>query len=483
MRYSNRLPIGLALPLALSLMALASRGAIAAPWEADAASQGGVTWPLQEAVVASWGGVTPPLQSRQAVTQTYTLYLPIVGYNACSSPFSYNESLRYNLTIIQAADAWQKSCYQGQGVTVAVVDTGIDLDHPDLQARLVSGKTFVDGTSSADDDYGHGTHVAGIVAAVANNGGVIGVAPEANLMPVKVLDSSGSGSLYDVAQGIEWAADHGADIINLSLGTVYDSYTVEDAVDYAYDKGALVVAAGGNCGGSTYYYNGCDYQNQTFYPGAYGHAMSVAATDSSDARASSSNQGSYIEIAAPGSSVYSTYYGGGYAYMSGTSMATPHVSGLAALIWSQHPTWTNKQVRARIRATAVDLGASGWDQSFGYGRIDAAAAMGVTASASAAAADATTGAAEPPAVRTATGARAAYVPGEILVKFRTGFTAGRVMSMAQLEAANVQVAGTLDQIGVQRWTVTAGQEQAVLAQLRASAGVAYAELNYRVTIQ
>ncbi len=458
MRCSDRLPIGLALPLALGLMALASRGT----------ALGAVTAPLQDAVAASLG--------QQAITQTYTVYLPVVARNACGTPFSYNESLLYNLEIIQAADAWG-SCSQGQAVTIAVVDTGIDLDHSDLQANLASGKSFVDGVSSANDDYGHGTHVAGIVAAVANNGGVVGVAPLATLMPVKVLDNQGSGSLYAVAQGIEWATDHGADIINLSLGSVSDSSTLEDAVEYAYDEGVLLVAAGGNCGSSTYYLSGCDYQNQPLYPGAYDQVMAVAATDSGDARAGFSNQGSYIEIAAPGSSIYSTYSGGGYTTMSGTSMATPHVAGLAALIWSQHSGWTNKQVRARIRATAEDLGASGWDQQFGYGRIDAAAAMGVTQSTSAA------GAGAGPVEPLAASAQAAYVPGEILVKFRDGFTASQVMGQAQLGAAEAQVSGVIDQIGVQKLAVSPGQEQATLAQLRASAGVAYAELNYRVTVQ
>ncbi len=472
MRYSNRGAIGLALPLALGWLALAGRGTFAAPGEVVAA-------PHQDAVAVSWGGVTSSLQSQSVATQAYTLYFPIVGRSVCGTLFNYNESLHYNLDIINATEAWG-SCSRGQDVVVAVVDTGVDLDHPDLQARLVSGKSFVDGVSSANDDYGHGTHVAGIVAAAANNGGVVGVAPLATLMPVKVLDSAGSGTLYAVAEGIEWATDHGADVVNLSLGSVSDSSTLEDAVEYAYDEGVLVVAAGGNCGSSSYSYNGCDYQDQPFYPAAYAEALAVAATDSSDDRASFSTQGSYIEIAAPGSSIYSTYYDGGYAFMSGTSMATPHVSGLAALIWSQHPTWTARQVRAQIRATAVDLGSGGWDQSFGYGRIDAAAAMGDTASASAAGA----GPVPPPAASTAAASgQAAYVPGEILVKFKDGFTAGQVMGQAQLAAGDVRVAGAIDRLGVQRWTVTPGQEEAMLARLRVSAGVAYAELNYRVTIQ
>jgi type VII secretion-associated serine protease mycosin len=480
MRYSHRLTIGLTLPLALSLMWLAGRFTNVLAGRSIVAPHAMVQSPPAKPLTGDEPSDARALVSQQAITQTGTtsVYLPLIFRNACATPFNYDESLTYNLQKINAAQAWQ-SCYQGQGVTVAVVDTGIDLYHPDLQANLVTGKSFVAGVSSPDDDYGHGTHVAGIVAAVANNGGIIGVAPAARLMPVKVLDDQGSGSIYDVAEGIEWAADHGARVVNLSLGSVSDSATLADVVDYAYNKGVLLVAAGGNCGGASYYLNGCDYQNQPIYPAAYADVMAVAATDSSDARSSFSTQGSYIEIAAPGSSIYSTYLDGGYATLSGTSMATPHVAGLAALIWSQNPGWSNRQVRARIRDTAQDLGAAGWDEQYGYGRIDAAAAMGVLQAA--AAIDAGAGPVEP--ARAAASAQAAYIPGEILVKLRAGFTVSAVMGQAQLGTAEVKVAGTLNQLGVQKLAVTAGREQAVLAQLRASEGVAYAELNYKVTVR
>lgn len=169
-------------------------------------------------------------------------------------------------------------------------------------------------------------------------------------MPVKVLDQQGSGSVYTVAEGIEWAVNHGAAIINLSLGTVADSATLKTAVDYAYNNGVLIVAASGNCGDTSYYLNGCSYQDQPVYPGAYTNVMAVASTDSYDNQSSFSNQGSYIEIAAPGSNIYSTYLSGGYATLSGTSMAAPHVAGLAALLRSQNSSWTNQQVRAQIRS-------------------------------------------------------------------------------------------------------------------------------------
>ncbi|MEW5960747.1 MAG: S8 family peptidase [Chloroflexota bacterium] len=420
------------------------------------------------------------LTGRQALTQTntYTFYLPLVFRNACADSFSYNETLRYNLTKINIEAAWQR-CSQGQGITIAVIDTGVDLDHPDLQANLVTGKTFVSGTGTADDDQGHGSHVAGIIAAVHNNGGVIGVAPEASLLPVKVLDSAGSGSISDVADGIIWAADNGADVINLSLGSVAGSATLKAAVDYAYNQGVLLVVAGGNCGDAAYYLNGCSYQDQPLYPGAYTNVIAVAATDSSDNQSSFSNQGSYIDIAAPGSTIYSTYPAGSYATMSGTSMATPHLAGLAALVWSQNSDLTSQEVWAQIRNTADDLGASGWDQQFGYGRIDAAAAMGALQTTSTTAADDSLAEISAAAAET----QAPYIAGELLLKLRTGFTVNQVLDPVELGTADAKVADTIDQIGVQKLTVTSGQEQTVLAQLRNSMGIEYAELNYVVTIR
>lgn len=416
--------------------------------------------------------LTNQISTTQA--SSYTLYLPVIINNSCS--FNYNETIWYNLEKINAEESWQ-NCYPGQDIIVAVVDTGIDLDHPDLQANLVSGKSFVSGTSTADDDQGHGTHVAGIIAGVSNNGGIIGVAPNASLMPVKVLDSQGSGTLYDVADGIEWATDNGANVINLSLGSVSDSATLQAAVDYAYNQGVLLVAAGGNCGDATYILNGCSYQDQPIYPGADANVMAVASTDSSDNQSSFSNQGSYLEIAAPGSSIYSTYPSGTYATMSGTSMATPHVAGLAALIWSQNSDWTNQEVRAQIWNTAQDLGSSGWDNQFGYGRIDAAIAMSSLQTTSTL--DTNT---ETLASDAAIEAEASYIPGEILFKLRDGVAVNQVIDSDKLAQAEVTVAGTIEQIGVKRLTVTTGQEQAVLELLLNSSAVEYAELNYVVTI-
>jgi type VII secretion-associated serine protease mycosin len=474
---TQKLILGLTVLLAINLVWFVSSFVNVQAARLNTATYAVVLSPPEAALAGRETSTTKLLVSQQAVTTTYSyfLYLPLISRDFCANAFSFNETIRYNLDKINIQEGWR--CYQGQGVTVAVIDTGIDLDHPDLQANIVAGKSFVSGVSSPDDDGGHGTHVAGVVAAVNNNGGVIGVAPAASLMPVKVLDSQGNGSTYNVAAGIEWAADHGATVINLSLGSVSSSSTLKAALDYAYNRGVLLVAAGGNCGDSAYFLNGCSYQDQPVYPAAYANVMAVASTDSSDNQSSFSNQGSYIEIAAPGSSIYSTYPSSGYTTLSGTSMATPHVAGLAALIWSQNPSWSNEEVRAQIRNTAQDLGASGRDNQFGYGRINAAEAMSAVQTTSVA----TAAPAEASPLAAAT--QAAYVPGEILLKLRTGFTVNRALDPAQLAAADVKVADTIEQIGVQKLTLRAGQEQALLTQLLNSGAVEYAELNYVVTIQ
>lgn len=253
----------------------------------------------------------------------------------------------------------------GLGVTVCVVDTGIDQDHPDLQANIVSGKNFVAkgvtvDPNKWDDDNGHGTHVAGTVAALDNTIGVIGVAPQSSLLAAKVLDRTGSGYLSNVIAGIDYCVSSGADVISMSLGTSSDVQAMHDAVDAAYAQGVLLVAAAGN-----------DYGGSVSYPAAYDSVIAVSATDSSDALASFSSVGSEVELAAPGVSVLSTWKGGGYNTISGTSMATPHVSGVAALAIEANPTLTNVEIRALLQSTATDLGAAGRDTSFGYGLVDA----------------------------------------------------------------------------------------------------------------
>jgi len=272
-------------------------------------------------------------------------------------------SSQWGLTKIGAPQAWDVTT-GGSDLIIAIVDSGIDLDHPDLSGKIILGYDYVNEDWDPDDDFGHGTHVAGIAAAWTNNGkGVAGVSWGARLMALKALDADGSGGYADVASAVIYAADHGAQVINLSLGGDYDSQALHDAVIYAHDAGCVVVAATVNSGGAV------------LYPAKYAEALAVAATDSNDMWAGFSNYGPEVDVAAPGVSIYSTYLGGGYTYKSGTSMAAPHVAGLAALVWSAYPSYTNDQVEGRIEMAAVDLGSPGWDPYYGHGRIDAQAAL------------------------------------------------------------------------------------------------------------
>ena len=267
---------------------------------------------------------------------------------------------QYSLDRMQVAAAWDAS--RGDGVTVAVLDTGADFSHPDLAGKFVSrGKDFVNGDDDATDDHGHGTHVAGILGAATNNGvGMAGVGYNVRVLPGKVLGANGSGATDGIARGIVWAADQGARVINMSLGGSGVSPTLEQAVNYAWGKGAVVVCAAGNDGTSV-----------PQYPAAYTNCVSVAATDQADRRASFSNYSSTVDVAAPGVQVLGTVRGGRYEAWSGTSMATPNVAGVAALIAAAHPTWTNGQIRAALEQTADEVG--------GWKRVNAARAVGAPA--------------------------------------------------------------------------------------------------------
>ncbi|WP_243735170.1 S8 family peptidase [Paenibacillus turpanensis] len=265
--------------------------------------------------------------------------------------FSYYQ---YGPQMVNAPAAWDVTL-GSEEITIAVVDTGVQIGHPDLEQKIVPGADFVDG-GLPNDGNGHGTHVAGIAAAVTNNArGIAGMAPLVRIMPVRVLDSSGGGSLSAVANGIVFAANQGAKVINLSLGSTSGSYTLQNAVNYAWSKGAVLVAAAGNEGVST-----------PNYPAYYANVLAVASTDSSDRKSTFSNYGTWVEVAAPGTDILSTYPGG-YVFLSGTSMAAPHVAGLAALLASQGR--TNETIRDVIAATAEEIPGTGvyWV----YGRINA----------------------------------------------------------------------------------------------------------------
>ena len=274
---------------------------------------------------------------------------------------------QYGPKRINCEQAWDVT--QGiSGVKVAIVDTGVDTDHEDISPNYVAGGyDHVNNDNDPEDDQGHGSHCAGIAAGRINNAkGIAGVAGKCQIMAEKVLDSGGSGSSSQVAAGITHAADNGADVISLSLGSSSPSTTIQNACSYAYnDKGVLLVAASGN-----------DYSSSVGYPAAFDTVIAVGATDQNDNRCSFSNYGDKLELMAPGKDILSVNMNGGYVHKSGTSMATPHVAGVAALVKSADPTLTNVEIREILKDTAKDLGNSGWDQYYGYGLVDAAAAVG-----------------------------------------------------------------------------------------------------------
>ncbi|MFC4064669.1 S8 family peptidase [Actinoplanes subglobosus] len=279
---------------------------------------------------------------------------------------------QWDLDKISTPDAWEQST--GADVVVAVIDTGVDGDHPDLAGNVLTGYDAIDDTEGGDSDgNGHGTHVAGTVAAVAGNGeGIAGFAPDAKVLPVKVLDADGSGWSSDTAEGIVWAVDNGAQVINMSLGASESTDAEEAAVAYAIENGVTVVAAAGN---------EREEGSPVSYPAAYDGVIAVAATDSDDEVAEYSNQGDYVDVAAPGSDILSTYPadltddGSEYAELSGTSMAAPHVAAVAALLKGYSPDLGPDDIQNALERSAVDLGADGFDEDYGWGRIDAAAAI------------------------------------------------------------------------------------------------------------
>ncbi len=281
-------------------------------------------------------------------------------YHALSAPNDTEYWRQWSLPKISAEQAWDITAGD-PGVCIAVIDTGVDLNHPDLADNLVDGHNFINELLLPQDDHGHGTHCAGIIAAVTNNNlGVAGLANDCKIMPIKVLDAGGLGSDFDVALGIVWAAEHDAKVISMSLGGSDYSNALADAVNYAYGKNVVIVAAAGN-----------DGLPNISYPAALPNVIAVGATNSSDERASWSNYGSQLDVAAPGNAIFSTVWDDSYVYMSGTSMAAPHVAGLAALVYSLRSDFTNAQVENAIKAGCMDLGDPGWDQYYGYGRIDA----------------------------------------------------------------------------------------------------------------
>jgi subtilisin family serine protease len=373
---------------------------------------------------------------------------------------------QWALERLRAPQAWAQST--GADIVIAVIDTGVDLDHPDLMSKVLTDldKDFVNDDSAAADDHGHGTHVAGIAAAATDNGlGIAGLGWDVKILPLKVLDAEGNGDGANLAAAIHYAADIGVEVINMSLGgAVPCGWPVDEAANDAHSRGVTLIAAAGNHLGDT-----------EMFPANCEHVLGVAATDQADAVAYYSNYGSHVSVAAPGSGIYSTLNGGSYGYDSGTSMAAPHAAGLAALLVARYPSYTPDRVASAILDTARDLGAPGWDEHYGCGRIDASLALA-------------TGAldAEPICLQAvgpweATSPialeDASYVPGEIIAQLRPGVRASSILGS--------HAAGAQYLPGLEAWrlSVPQGQEQAVLAELGSDPDVIRAGLNYLVSAQ
>jgi len=269
------------------------------------------------------------------------------------------------------ADLVHNTGNTGVGRKVVVLDTGYNYNHPELSSSYLGGNDFVNDDDDPMDDNGHGSHVSGIITADGIDPKAKGVAPDAGIIAGKVLDKNGSGYFSDVVAGIYWAVDDfDADAINMSLGTgrpyVYKGFCnsvlpdLTNAVKYAVDKNVTVVVAAGNSSGAG-----------VSIPGCISYSTTVGAVDSKDKVASFSSKGNALDITAPGVSIYSTILGSSYATWSGTSMATPMVSGVVALMKYAHSTYTQSQVENKLFSTAKDLGTKGKDTSYGWGRVRA----------------------------------------------------------------------------------------------------------------
>ena len=279
------------------------------------------------------------------------------------TPPALPQPIPWGVDRVDADNVWAATT--ADNVKVAVVDTGIDLDHPDLKGNIKGGVNTIQSWKNADDDNGHGSHVAGIIAALNNTVGVVGMGPEIDLYAVKVLNRNGSGYVSDIIEGIDWSINNNINVINMSLGTTSDVVSFHDAVTAARNAGIIIVAAAGNSGPGN---------NTVIYPAKYPESIAVSATDSLDGQPSFSSRGPEVDLAGPGVSIYSTYKNGGYATLSGTSMATPHVAGAAALVLATHPGFTPSQVQSYLEANAEFLGSLSSDQQ-GFGLVDAEKAV------------------------------------------------------------------------------------------------------------
>lgn len=293
------------------------------------------------------------------------------GISAKPVPVPPAEKLPWGVDRIDAEKVWTVTT--GAGIKVGIIDTGISNTHPDLLANIIGGVNTINSRNGWNDDNGHGTHVAGTVAAIKNTIGVVGVGPQISLYAIKVLDRRGSGYLSDIIEGLDWAISNGMQVVNMSLGTASNVLSFQEAVQKVNAAGLVQVAAAGNSGGSV------------IYPAAYPQVIAVSATDKSDTIASWSSRGPEVDLAAPGVNIYSTYKGSSYATLSGTSMAAPHVTGVAALVLTVPGKCeflldlvagcSPAEVQQRLEATAEDLGMLSKDELYGAGLVDAEKAV------------------------------------------------------------------------------------------------------------
>ena len=290
----------------------------------------------------------------------------IVEALAKPAPVQPEQTVPWGIARVGADQVWATT--DGDMVKVAVIDTGIDLTHPDLQDNIKGGYNAIYPTKSANDDNGHGTHVAGIIAAAQNGIGVVGMGPKIDLYAVKALNRQGSGYLSDIIEGLDWSIANGIQVVNMSLGAKTNVQSFHDAVIKAYQAGLVLVAAAGN-----------DYGGAVNFPAAYPEVVAVSATDSGDQVAAFSSVGPEVDLSAPGVGIFSTYKGSSYKTLSGTSMATPHVAGAAALVMATpvglsdldaDGVWDPSEVQNKLEATAQDLGSAGKDNLYGSGLLN-----------------------------------------------------------------------------------------------------------------
>lgn len=307
---------------------------------------------------------------------------------------------QWNLHKINAPTGWDITTGSSK-VVIAILSTGVDPDHDELKEKIWTNSNEVPGNGIDDDgngyvddvhgwdfilenwdnepwdDRGNGTFAAAVAAAETNNGvGLAGVSWGARIMPIKVLDFNGGGDIYEITSAIRYAADNGARVLLLDFIVFDYSHTLEAFIEDAYKKGALVIAPMGDCAEGGQFCR--ELINPVLYPAAFPHVLAVAATDQNDEHYFISGHKSYSDIAAPGVNILGGHLASGYGRMSSTHAASPHVAGLAALVWSVNPTLTPDEVESIIEGTAVDLGEPGWDEYFGHGRIDANAAVRAT---------------------------------------------------------------------------------------------------------